>query len=169
MPASEDELIRALHDEHAPMLFAYVLRLTGGDRGWAEDVVQEALLRAWQHPAVLDASRGSPRAWLFTVARRIVIDAWRSHRVRPEVVSAAPPERPGPDEMERVVQSWTIAEALRRLSDAHRAVLVECFYAGRSTAEAAARLGIPAGTVKSRLHYALRALRLVLEEMGVTG
>jgi len=54
------------------------------------------------------------------------------------------------------------------LTPAHRQVLVECFYRGRSVADAAARLGIPPGTVKSRTYYALRALRLVLAEMGVT-
>ncbi len=72
------------------------------------------------------------------------------------------------DETDRAVEAWTIAEALARLSDPHREVLVECFYRGRSVAEAAAVLGIPPGTVKSRTHYAVRALRLVLEEMGVT-
>ena len=61
-----------------------------------------------------------------------------------------------------------VAEALRRLSLAHRQVLVECFYRGCSVAEASERLGIPPGTVKSRTHYALRALKLALEEMGVT-
>ena len=66
------------------------------------------------------------------------------------------------------MEAWTIAEALGQLSPAHREVLVECFYRGRSVAEAAAVLGIPPGTVKSRTHYAMRALRLVLEEMGVT-
>ncbi len=60
-----------------------------------------------------------------------------------------------------------MAEALSRLSPAHREVLVECFYQGRSVTEASQRLGIPPGTVKSRTHYALRALRMALEEMGV--
>lgn len=168
MATSEDELMRALHTEHASALFSYALRLTSGDRSWAEDVVQEALLRAWRNPHVLDPDRGSPRAWLFTVAHRIVIDQWRARQVRPEVVAAEPPELIGPDEAERAVQSWTIVAALNRLSTAHREVLVECFYAGRSTSEAAAMLGVPPGTVKSRMHYALRALKLVLEEMGVT-
>jgi RNA polymerase sigma-70 factor (ECF subfamily) len=84
-------------------------------------------------------------------------------------VTDAPPEpRVELDEADRAVEAWTIAEALERLSPAHREVLVECFYRGRSVAEVAAVLGIPAGTVKSRTHYAVRALRLVLDEMGVT-
>src|SRR5262249_31781543 len=64
------------------------------------------------------------------------------------------------------VQSWLVADALRQLSAPHREVLVECFYRGASVTEAADRLGGPAGTVKSRTHYALRALKLALEEVG---
>ena len=60
-----------------------------------------------------------------------------------------------------------VAEAVTRLSPEHRAVLVECYYRGQPVAEAARRLGVPEGTVKSRTHYALRALRLALQEMGV--
>ncbi len=168
MPARADEqLLRTLHDEHAAALFGYVLRLTSGDRGWAQDVVQEVLLRAWQHPRVLEG--GPVRGWLHTVARNLVIDQWRARHVRPEVVSAEPPEHGVSDGTDEAVQSWLVADALRRLSGQHREVLIECFYLGRSTMEAAERLGVPAGTVKSRTHYALRALRLALEEMGVLG
>jgi len=71
------------------------------------------------------------------------------------------------DHAEAAVQAWTVAAALGRLSAEHRAVLVECYYRGRTVSEAAAALGVPAGTVKSRVHYGLRALRLALEEMGV--
>lgn len=166
--ASEAQLMRALHDEHAAALWAYALRLTGGDRGRAQDAVQESLLRAWRHPEVLDPARGSARAWLFRTLRNLLIDEWRARSVRPEVVTDQLPDVAGPDTAEAAVQSWLVAEALRRLSPAHRQVLVECFYRGCSVAEAAERLGIPPGTVKSRTHYALRALKLALEEMGVT-
>ncbi|ASW57363.1 RNA polymerase subunit sigma [Plantactinospora sp. KBS50] len=164
------QLLRALHDEHADALFAHALRLVGGDRQRAEDLVQETLLRAWRHPEALDPGRGSVRAWLFTTARNLAIDAWRRRSSRVgEVVTDNLPEPPqGPDEADRAVEAWTVAEALGRLSPTHREVLVECFYLGRSVAEAAARLGVPPGTVKSRTHYALRSLRLVLAEMGVT-
>lgn len=167
MHADEAELMRVLHDQHAPALWAFALRLTGGDRGWAEDVVQETLLRAWRHPKVLDQTDGSARSWLLTVARRIVIDEWRHRGTHPEVATAEPPEPPAVDDSDRVVQGWLVAEALGRLSPPHRQVLVECYYRGHSVAEASARLGIPEGTVKSRTHYALRALRLALEELGV--
>ena len=168
--ADDDELIRALHAEHGDALFAHALRLCNGDRQRAEDLVQETMLRAWKHPDAMNPERGSARAWLFTTARHLAIDAWRRREARVgEVVTDAPPEpRVELDEADRAVEAWTIAEALERLSPAHREVLVECFYRGRSVAEVAAVLGIPAGTVKSRTHYAVRALRLVLDEMGVT-
>jgi RNA polymerase sigma-70 factor, ECF subfamily len=163
------QLLRALHAEHAEALFAHAVRLTNGDRQRAEDLVQETLLRAWQHPEALDPSRGSVRAWLFTTARHLAIDAWRRRTARVgEVITDSPPELPSVDETERAVESWLVADALARLSPSHREVLVECFYRGRSVAEAAARLGVPTGTVKSRTYYALRSLRLVLEELGVT-
>lgn len=164
-------LLRALHDEHADALYAHALRLVNGDRQRAEDLVQETLLRAWRHPESLDPRRGSVRAWLFTTARNLAIDAWRRRSTRVgEIYTDELPEPPEVvDETERAVEAWTVAEALNRLSPSHRDVLVECFYQGRSVSEAASRLGVPPGTVKSRTHYALRSLRLVLAEMGVTG
>jgi RNA polymerase sigma-70 factor, ECF subfamily len=165
---SEAQLMRALHDEYAPALWAYALRLTSGDRGRAEDAVQEALLRAWRHPEVLDTTTRSPRAWLFTLVRNVLIDEWRARSVRPEVVTDRPPEAPGPDDIDDAIQSWLLMDALRQLSPAHRAVILETFYRGSSVNEAAQRLGIPPGTVKSRTYYALRALKLALEESGVT-
>ncbi len=168
---ADEDLVRALYAEHAGPLLGYVTRLTQGDRARAEDVVQETLLRAWRHPEVLDPERGAVRSWLFTTARNLAIDAWRRRSVRVgEVVTDMLPEPPpGADEADRAVEAWTVAEALARLSRSHREVLVECFYRGRSVAEAAARLGVPPGTVKSRTHYALRSLRMALDEMGVTG
>jgi RNA polymerase sigma-70 factor (ECF subfamily) len=111
------------------------------------------------------------RSWLFTTARHLAIDAWRrrSARVGEVVTDMIPEPPPSADETDRAVEAWTVSEALRRLSHSHREVLVQCFYQGCSVAEAAARLGVPPGTVKSRTHYALRSLRMALDEMGVTG
>ena len=169
MSEDDAELLRAMFAEHGDALYAHALRLTSGDRQRAEDLVQETLLRAWRHPEALNPDRGSVRAWLFTTVRNLAIDSWRRRSVRVgEVVTDTPPEPITDDETDRTVEAWLIAEALARLSAVHRQVLVECFYLGRSVAEAAARLGVPPGTVKSRTHYALRSLRLVLAEMGVT-
>jgi RNA polymerase sigma-70 factor (ECF subfamily) len=164
--AREADLLRVLHDQHARALWAYVVRLTNGDGARAEDVVQETLLRAWRHPQVLDQSRGSARAWLFTVARRIVIDDWRSRSSHLEVVTADPPDRPVADATDRTVDTMIMTAALSRLSPDHRAVLRECYQRGASVAQAAQTLGVPPGTIKSRTHYALRALRVALQEMG---
>ena len=142
--------------------------LTKGDRPRAQGVGQETVRRAWRNPKVLDQAKGSARAWLLTVARHLDIDEWRTKRSQLEVTTAEPPESPpGRDETDQLLQSWVVADALSRISEEHRLVLVECYYRGRSVAEAARRLDIPEGTVKSRTHYGLRALRLALEEMGV--
>lgn len=168
MRPDDTDLLQLLHEEHGRALWAYVVGLTNGDRAQAQDVVQETFLRAWRNPQALDASRGSPRAWLFTVAKRIVIDEWRTARNRREHITDVLPERPGPDETDRAVDHQLLVEAMRTLSADHRAVLHECYFRGSSVNEAALALGIPAGTVKSRTHYALRALRLALEERGGT-
>lgn len=167
VPDTDSQLMRTLHDEHAGPLWSFVVSLTG-DRVAAQDIVQETLLRAWRHPEVLDPASGSPRGWLFTVARHLVIDDWRTRRSRLETVTDTVPDVDTADTTDRALQSWVVLEALGRLSTDHRAVLAECYYGGRSVADAARTLGIPEGTVKSRTHYALLALRLVFQEMGVT-
>lgn len=161
-------LMRVLHDQHARPLWHYVLGLTSGDQGRAEDVVQETMLRAWRSPSVLDQSVGSTRAWLFTVAKRIVIDEWRSARRRHEIVQGDVPDVGESDRTEHVTTRDLVITALGRLSPEHRQVLLECYLRDATVAEAALRLGIPAGTVKSRTHYALRAFRLAMDELGGT-
>ena len=164
----DDAALRALYDQHAAALLGYATRLCGGDRGRAEDVVQETLLRAWQHPDVLAPDQGPPRAWLFTVARHLAVDAHRARRARPTEVGAGPLDHLAvDDDVERALDAWLVADALSTLTAAHRAVLLETFYRGCSVAEAATRLGVPQGTVKSRAYYALRALRVALAERGV--
>ena len=167
---ADEHLLRALFDQHAPALLSYALRLVDGDRGRAEDVVQETLLRAWRHPEAMAADRGSPRPWLFAVARRIAVDAHRRRQARPkevgdDVLAQVPAQD---DEVDRALDAWLVADALAALSPAHREVLVQTYFAGRTVGEAAQVLGVPPGTVKSRTHYALQALRLALLERGVT-
>jgi RNA polymerase sigma-70 factor (ECF subfamily) len=161
------ELLRALHDAHAPALFRYVVRLTG-DYGFAQDVVQEALLRAWKRPALLDRDDEAARAWLFTVARNLVIDDRRSARFTREISTDDLPETVSADATEAVLDRWLLTDALTTLSPEHRTVLVSAYYLGRPISEIARREQVPEGTVKSRLHYALRAMRLALQERGVT-
>ncbi|HEY6738182.1 MAG TPA: sigma-70 family RNA polymerase sigma factor, partial [Actinopolymorphaceae bacterium] len=114
--------------------------------------------------------RGPLRAWLATVARNIVVDGERARRARPpEVGEEALGVVPiGEDELDKALLSWDVLEVLSALAPHHREVLVEVYYRGHSVAEAARRLGVPPGTVKSRTFYALRQLRLLLEERGLT-
>ncbi len=167
-PGDSDELLRAIYGEHAPALLRYVLRLTRGDREFAEDVVQEALLRLWQNPDVLNAQPAdSARAWLHTVARNLVIDDRRSARFKRELQTDAVPDQKAPDRLGPAVDKLVVADALQALTPEHRAVLVRAHYLGQTAVEIARHEQIPPGTVKSRLHYALRALRVALEERGV--
>ena len=173
--AREEALVRALYAEHAKHLLGYVRALVGGDLRKAEDIVQETLLRAWRHSAKLTTETARP--WLFRVARNLVVDGHRADTRRPREVpvglsSEAPLEsltrREAPDDIDRALLAWQVAEALRALTPAHREVIVELYLRDRSVADAAEALRVPAGTVRSRSYYALRALRLALEEKGVT-
>jgi RNA polymerase sigma-70 factor (ECF subfamily) len=167
----EDALVRMLYEQHAAPLLSFVLRLTGGDRQRAEDIVQETLMRAWRNAHKLSApGQASVRPWLVTVARRIAIDNHRSNSARP--AEAYDQELDGfavADHTDQVLRSMTITEALRSLSYAHREILLETYFQGRTITEAADVLGLPLGTAKSRVYYALRALRSALEQRGVTG
>lgn len=158
---ADEALVRSLYEEHGRALLAYATRLTG-DRAAAEDVVQETLVRAWKHPEVLVNGKGSIRGWLLTVARNIVTDRARARAARPVEVAESPATPPiEKDHADSVVDSMVVMEALDQLSGHHRDVLVELYFRGRSVTEAADALGIPPGTVKSRSHHALRALREV--------
>jgi RNA polymerase sigma-70 factor, ECF subfamily len=162
----DEQMLRALHDEHAAALLVYIGRLASGDRALAEDIAQETLLRAWRRARDLPAS--AVRPWLFTTARRLVIDAHRARTARPTETADDPDAAVvSVDEIDAALDAALVLDALRTLTPAHREVLVDCFYRGRTAAEVAADRGLPAGTVRSRMFYALRALRLALQERGV--
>jgi RNA polymerase sigma-70 factor, ECF subfamily len=149
---------------HGVELFGYARRSLG-DPGAAEDVVQETFVRAWRARDRFDSGLGTLRTWLFTIARRVVIDHARSRAIRrsdplPADLTVAD------DEVERAMLGWQVEEAMRRLRPEHRQVLIETYFRGRPGREVAQELGIPEGTVRSRLFYALRSLRLTLEELG---
>ncbi|GAA1874341.1 sigma-70 family RNA polymerase sigma factor [Asanoa iriomotensis] len=172
-PAAEtnsDQLMRLLYQEHSGPLLMFVLRLTGGDRQRAEDVVQETLLRAWRNADRLGTS-GQPslRPWLVTVARRIVIDEHRSVMARPQEAYGEDLERfAEADATDQVLRRMTITAAFKTLSPAHREIILATYFKGRTLPEAAEELGLPIGTAKSRVYYGLRALRAALEAREVT-
>lgn len=165
MPARQDELLVALQESHGPSLLRFVAHMTH-DTNFAEDVVQEALLRAWRRPEVLVLSDDAARAWLFTVARNLVIDDRRSARYRREISTEVLPDASSPDETDSALDAWVLSDALSALSEHHRKAVVAAYYLGQSVTEISRQEGVPEGTIKSRLHFALRALRLSLQEKG---
>lgn len=168
-PPGDDALIADLYRRYRGPLLSFVLRLTAGDRQHAEDIVQETMLRAWRQAGGLDPAAPSLMPWLATVARRIVIDEQRRRSARPpETNEDMLTKTPVPDWTDDLLRSVVVADALRELSPAHREVLNETILRDRTVNQAAELLGIPVGTVKSRVYYAIRALRLVLAEREVS-
>jgi len=165
---ADDAFVTEMYHQYRAPLMTYVLRLTAGDRQHAEDVVQETMVRAWRQAGKLDLTEPSLMPWLATVARRIVIDDKRRRSVRPtEMGDEMLENAPVSDSTEDLLRKVVVTEALQQLSPAHREVLSETILRDRTVNEAAEILGIPVGTVKSRVYYALRALRVVLAERGV--
>jgi RNA polymerase sigma-70 factor (ECF subfamily) len=166
---TDDSFLLRLYAEHARFLLVFVQRLTSGDVHWAEDVMQETLLRAWRHAdELLSGGQRSLRPWLSTVARRIVINDRHRRRDVPQEVDDTMFDRATiRDDIEQMLTRSVLVEAMERLAPAHRRVIVEVYLRGRTVNAAAAALGIPVGTVKSRTYHALRALRTALRDMGV--
>jgi RNA polymerase sigma-70 factor, ECF subfamily len=163
----EEELMNALYSGYYGMLLAFVSRYVR-DRHRAEDLVQETLLRTWRNIDRIDLGQ-DPRPYLFTIARNVLTNAWRDEQRRPRLVSddAAMAAVPSGDDVEAQLEGWLVAAALERLSAEHQSVVKLLYVQGRTVAEAAAHLRVPAGTVKSRAYYAVRALRAAFEERGV--
>jgi RNA polymerase sigma-70 factor (ECF subfamily) len=164
LPGDPDAAIRQLYSQHARALYGYVGRFCP-DRASADDIVQETFIRAWRHLPQLSASDRPVRPWLFRVARNLLIDANRAAQARPVTVPEEPAGEIGTDSgLDEVLDRQLVSAALQHLSPAHQSVLVETFYRGGTMATVARELGIPYGTARSRLHYALDALRRHLEE-----
>lgn len=164
----EEAAADAWLDSYRRPLVGFVLPLVNGDVHAAEDVVQETMIRGWQHADRL--RRQGAGSWLHTVARNVAVSLYhRRRRARPQEVPLDDGVAPAcGDGTDRRLDGLLIAGALGALSPEHRAVIVELYFRERSVAEAAEVLGIPEGTVRSRCYYALRALRRELEGQGVT-
>jgi RNA polymerase sigma-70 factor, ECF subfamily len=163
---ADEREVRAAYAAHAGELYGFALRSLG-ERGMAEEAVQETFLRAWRAGERFDPELGSLRTWLFAILRNVVIDLGRARAARPAVAAGTPEAAHEP--LEQVLLAWQVEEGLRRIGDDHRRILIETYYRGRPYAEVAAELGVPEGTVKSRVYYGLRALRNALEELGYEG
>jgi RNA polymerase sigma-70 factor, ECF subfamily len=166
------EALRSLYRTYSGELLGFALNALS-DRETAEEIVQETFTRAWRHADRYDPARGSVRTWLYHIARHAIIDARRRASARPALAPGAAAEA-GMDDVagglsiEQAMLGWQVAAALSRLSPEHRQVIRLAHVRGMSVREIADACGLPEGTVKSRTWYALRSLRLVLEEMGVT-
>lgn len=158
-----EALVRRLYSEHGRVLLSYVSRLTM-DYETAEDVVQETLIRAWRHAAVLDPAVQAVRGWLLVTARNIVIDRVRAKKRRPQEVYNEVQNTllADADHSDHVVNSLVVRSALRELPPHQRVVVQQVYLEGRSLAETADALRVPVGTVKSRCHYGIRTLHAMM-------
>ena len=129
--------------------------------------MQETFVRAWRSRDRFDPSLGSLRTWLYSIERNLLVDMARSrHRHESRDARMAEEAEPIVDHVEKAMVSWQVEEAVRHLTEEHRTVVIEIYFRGRTSKELADRLAVPEGTVRSRLFYALKALRLTLQEMG---
>src|SRR3954466_6707878 len=167
--AGTDEPMRALYRTYGPELYGFAVSALG-DRGQAEELVQEVFTRVWRKADSYDERRASFRTWLYGIARNAIIDQKRRAAVRPAL---AGPERDPHDpggldkSLGQALLRWQVSAALERLTPEHRQVIRLAHFQGLTLREIAERAGLPLGTVKSRASYALRGLRLALEEMGI--
>jgi len=166
-PAPADPLdLEDAWDRHGAEILGFATTSLG-DPAAAEDCVQETFLRAWRARHRFSGERASARTWLFAIARNVVVDAHRARRRRPaptpddrllRLVPSAEPEQA------RLVDQVTLVAAVTRLRPEHREVVVAVAWEGRSYDEVAAATGVPLGTLRSRMYYALRHLREILAE-----
>lgn len=157
--------VAAAYAEHGPSLLALATRSLR-DRALAEDCVQEVFVRAWRAADRHDPDRGSVRTWLFAITRNVVVDAARARARRPPVVGGddAPEPVDPRDAPAAVVERMRLAQALAALSPEHRQVVVEVHLNGRDYADVSRTTGVAAATLRTRMFYALKALRAHLQD-----
>jgi RNA polymerase sigma-70 factor (ECF subfamily) len=155
---NEEQLLDLLSANHRPLL--RYLYGTVRDHHLAEELTQETMLRAWRYRDSLVDDEAPTRAWLYRVAHNVAIDHLRRRRVL--VVDPSTTEVSTVDPLDGLASRLDLRAALARLSTEQRSVLVEVYYRGATTMEAARALRIPHGTAKSRLFCGLRRLRSTL-------
>lgn len=174
----DDDALRALYRRYARPLYAMVLRMLGDEQA-TEEIVQDALVRVWRRAGTFDRSRASFPTWLLGIAHNLAVDELRRRRVRP-----VPFERPAGDEAtvvdepvavgraydpqalaEAAEVGATVRAALGALPGAQRAAIELAYFGGLTQREIAAATGAPLGTIKSRIHFGMLALRTVLGEL----
>ena len=162
------EPLEALVDVYSVRLFGLGMRMLG-DRGMAEELVQDTFVRIWRGAGRYDPGRGSVRTFVYAVARNAAIDLQRRSASRPLPSATAIEERHGGGEeaFERLILGLELRSAMDTLSDKHRDTLLLYYEEDLTQPQIARRLEIPLGTVKTRAHHALRALRREMEVRGL--
>ncbi|MGY9074056.1 MAG: RNA polymerase sigma factor [Acidimicrobiales bacterium] len=164
-PAFGHSWLERIYTEHGGEIYGFCRR-TLGDAGLAEEVTQDAFLRAWRARDRFDEQRGNVRTWLFQIARNAAIDAHRARTVRPAVTNdSAPVVAVDGDHGVGLADRMLLVQALSSLSEGHRRAIVEVHVRGSSYAEAAQEFDVPVGTVKSRVFTGLRQLQDELSGM----
>ena len=159
--------LASLYDRHAPVLLAVAVRILG-DRALAEDVLHDVFLEAWHHAPQYDGARGSVRAWLVTRMRSRALDRRTKNQRGAKLIDSAGHEvdarllPPAGDHADHASTRRMVAA----LADDLARVVHLAYFEGLSSSEIAARIGIPVGTVKSRMARAVAALR---QRMGIGG
>jgi RNA polymerase sigma-70 factor (ECF subfamily) len=162
------EPVSELYRRYGDRLYRFGVQLLG-DTGLAEELVQECFVRLWRTAGRFDISRGPVAAYLFVIARSIAADLRKRPSSRPlaRVEEAQVP--PQPDSTDRIVETLMVRDALDSLSAAHREVLMLVHAEGLTQSQIAERLGLPLGTVKTRMFHGLKALRTALADRGYDG
>jgi len=162
----DDDAIAAIYRDYGSMVHRMALRGTH-DAAAADDVVQEVILKVWRAAPKADNIAG----YLAQTTRNLLVDRYRAASRRPRVVTQIDENIAEPaydvDEIDRALDALLIDQALSRLSADHVAIVKLLHVQRMSITDAATTLGVPEGTVKSRAFYALRQLRVILDEMGV--
>ena len=159
----------ALFAHFGPRVKAWMLR-AGSDATAAEELAQETMLAVWQKARLFDPAKAGPSTWIFTIARNLRIDALRRER-HPSDLMADPSEAPDdPAQADRVLamaqQESRIRSALSLLPAEQAEVIRKAFFEDKVHAQIEQELGIPLGTVKSRLRLAIVRLRSVLGDLA---
>jgi RNA polymerase sigma-70 factor (ECF subfamily) len=161
--AGEKRAFEQLYDRYARSVLGLALRRLG-DRGRAEDAVQETFASIWRSARSYRPERGPGAPWLYAVARNAIADGGRRRVEPPTEAPDTPSQESGPDERaEQEWVSWRVHRALQELSGPEREVISLAYWSGLSQSEVAEFLGIPLGTVKTRTRAALARLADLLE------
>ena len=159
--------LQTLYRRYSYELYGFAYRSLG-DRGAADELVQHVFTSVWRHAESYDRRRGSVRTWVYGIARNAIIDRQRRTSVRPGLAASAEDETNEPgsldESIEQIALRWQVTAALARLSPQHHEVVRLAHYEGMTMREIAESKGLPIGTIKSRICYAMRSLRLALNE-----